>query len=322
MVDEFCDAPLIFVKDPRICRFIPFTLSVLSDLNISPVAILPLRNPLEVVYSLKRNRGFALSKSFLLWLRHVLDAEYHSRHLPRYFLHYEEFLTDWRGYVDRAADKMGVVWPARSDISDLKVEQFLTRDLRRERASVDEIKHHPEVPSMVRETYQILSEIAQSGESPRLLDRLDRVRLAFDEGCRMFGPIVWAEETAAEQLRRELNEKAAESEQFGREKTNLAAELAQRSLEVNRLAAELHSLAETHKVLTTERDGLFIEVNRLTAEQHSSAEARKALTAERDSLAAANNQLIAVHDAILASSSWRVTAPFRSLRKLLSRIHN
>ncbi len=77
LIDEFGDAPLIFVKDPRICRFVPFTLSVLSELNISPVAILPVRNPLEVVYSLKRNRGFAPSKSLLLWLRHVLDAEYH-----------------------------------------------------------------------------------------------------------------------------------------------------------------------------------------------------------------------------------------------------
>src|SRR5664279_287121 len=69
LIDEFGDAPLIFVKDPRICRFVPFTLSVLSELNISPVAILPLRNPLEVAHSLKRSRGFAPSKSLLLWLR-------------------------------------------------------------------------------------------------------------------------------------------------------------------------------------------------------------------------------------------------------------
>jgi hypothetical protein len=375
LIEEFGAAPLIFVKDPRICRFVPFALSVLAELDISPVVIVPLRNPLEVAYSLRRNRDFALSKSLLLWLRHVLDAEYHSRHLPRYFLSYEKFLTDWRGDMDRAATKIGVTWPARSEVSEAKVEQFLTRELRRERASVDEIRDHPEVPSMVRETYKILSEIVQRGESPGLLDRLDRVRTAFDEGCRMFGSMVAAEESAAERLRGELDRKTAESEQFGREKAHLAAELEVRSLEVNRLAteqhsfaeahrvltaerdrlsievnrlateqhslaethqilaaerdslsievnrlaAEQHSLAEVHRVLTAERDSLVIEVSRLAAEQHSSAEAHEAWTVERDGLVAANDRLIAAQDAILASRSWRVTAPLRSLGKLLSR---
>jgi hypothetical protein len=382
LIEEFGDAPLIFVKDPRICRFVPFTLSVLAELNISPVVILPLRNPLEVAASLRRNRDFALSKSLLLWLRHVLDAEYHSRHLPRYFLSYEKFLTDWRGDMDRAAKKIGVTWPARSEVSEAKIEQFLTRELRRERASVDEIRDHPEVSAMVRETYKILSEIVQRGESPALLARLDRMRTTFDEDCRMFGSMVAAEQSAAEQLRGELDRKTAETEQFGREKTSLAAELEQRSLEqhslaeahkvlaaerdnlsievnrlameqrslaeahevltaerdslvgevsrlaaerdglvteFNRLAAEQHSLADAYKVLAAERDSLVIEVHRLAAEQYSSAEAREAWTVERDSLVAANNGLIAAQDAILASRSWRVTAPLRSLGKLLSR---
>jgi len=99
----------------------------------------------------------------------------------------------------------------------------------------------------------------------------------------------------------------------------LTAERDSLFIEVNRLAAEQHSLAEAHKALTAERDSLFIEVDRLAAEQHSSAEVREAWTAERDSLVAANNRLIAAQDAILASRSWRVTAPLRSLGKLLSR---
>jgi len=201
LVDEFGDAPLIFVKDPRICRFVPFTLSVLSELNIRPVVIIPLRNPLEVAASLRRHRNFALSKSLLLWLRHVLDAEYHSRQLPRYFLSYEKFLIDWRGDMDRAATKIGVKWPARSEVSEVKIEQFLTRDLRRERASTDEIRQHPEVPPIIRETYGLLTEIAERGEAPDLLDRLDRLRAFFDEVCGMVGPGPAAEELAVERLR-------------------------------------------------------------------------------------------------------------------------
>src|ERR1700681_847533 len=32
LIDEFGNEPLIFIKDPRICRFVPFTLSILAEL--------------------------------------------------------------------------------------------------------------------------------------------------------------------------------------------------------------------------------------------------------------------------------------------------
>ena len=36
LTEEFGDEPMIVLKDPRICRFVPCTLSLLADLNISP----------------------------------------------------------------------------------------------------------------------------------------------------------------------------------------------------------------------------------------------------------------------------------------------
>ncbi|RVD50028.1 sulfotransferase family protein, partial [Mesorhizobium sp. M2D.F.Ca.ET.140.01.1.1] len=84
----------------RICRFVPFMSSILAEMEVDTVALLPFRNPLEVAYSLKRRDGLPLSKSLLLWLRHVLEAEHHSRHMPRYLIRHEEFLIDWRNQID------------------------------------------------------------------------------------------------------------------------------------------------------------------------------------------------------------------------------
>ena len=326
LINEFGNDPLIFIKDPRICRFVPFTLSVLSELNISPAAILPLRNPLEVAASLqRRDRDFSQSKSLLLWLRHVLDAEYHSRHLPRHFLSYETLLTDWRNEMNRTAKKIGVTWPARPEVSDAQIEHFLTGNLRRERSSVDELADYSGIMPLVRETYEALSEIVRSGESTALLDRLDRLRAALDESCRMFVPIVATEQSRAEQLQEELNRKIAELQ-------NLDTKLEQRSLEANRLTAERndlvhqlnqlatnqHALIEANSALAVERGNLVVELDRQAAQQRSSAEGHKVLVAERESLVAANDRLIAAQDAIFASHSWKVTAPLRSIRKWLS----
>ena len=63
LLSEYGNRPLIFIKDPRICRFVPFMSEILAELNFSPVAILPIRNPLEVAYSLKRRDNFILPKS-------------------------------------------------------------------------------------------------------------------------------------------------------------------------------------------------------------------------------------------------------------------
>jgi hypothetical protein len=188
LIDEFGDAPLIFLKDPRICRFVPFTLSILADLNISPVAVLIIRNPLEVAHSLQRRERFSLSKSVLLWIRHVLDAEFDSRGMPRCFLSYEDILTDWRRQVERIAAQTGLGWPDRSDSSDIKIDDFLTADLRRERFSVDALADHPAVVPLAGDVYGTLTAIVTQGESKQLLDRLDQMRTKFNEACRMFGP--------------------------------------------------------------------------------------------------------------------------------------
>lgn len=190
LIDEFGDERLIVVKDGRMCRFVPFISSILAELNISPVAVLPVRNPLEVAYSLRRRDGFTLSKSILLWLRHVLDAELHSRQLPRCFLSYEDFLLDWRRQMERVVEKIGIAWPAPSGSTAVAVDQFLTRDLHRERASLDEFNTHPEITPWARETYGILTKIAAGGESTPLLEQLDAVRTRFDEACGAFAPLV------------------------------------------------------------------------------------------------------------------------------------
>jgi hypothetical protein len=196
LIDEFGDEPLIVLKDPRICRFVPYTLSILDDLNIRPVAVLPVRNPLEVALSLQQRDNFAVPKSIMLWLRHVLDAEYLSRSLPRYFLPYEGLLQNWRHHVDRMAEQTGIAWPDRSDRSGVEIDRFLTTELYHERATWDETKDHREVSELARHTYRILVDICARGESTELLDQLDATRTEFDESCRTFAASIAAEGVA------------------------------------------------------------------------------------------------------------------------------
>ena len=285
LIDEFGDEPLIFIKDPRICRFVPLITSILADLHICPVAIIPIRNPLEVACSLKRRNNFVLPKSALLWLRHTLDAEFQSRSMPRYFLSYGQFTKDWRFHVERAASQIDVTWPDLSDRSAAFINWFLTTDLHHERASLDGIRNHPDVAPLVHDASITLATIVAEGESEQLLGQLDMMRSTFNEGCRIFGGVVAAEEVAA----------------------------------FNSMVSERDTLAAAHNMLIREHDVLVRERDKLAAHHVAFEKTIDELTAERDFLAGENGELTKQRDAMLASRSWRLTAPLRHLRKLIER---
>ena len=182
IAQEFGEAPLFVLKDPRICRFVPLTLSVLDELNIRAVGVLLIRNPLEVASSLRVRDGFPLQKSLLLWLRHVLDAEYYSRSIHRCFVHYHDFMNGWRACVQRIADNTGLNLH-RSQELEQAIESFLTPGLRHHFVSLEQLESHDEVGSWIKDAYRIVSRMAEKGENPTDLDLLDFIRGRLDEAC-------------------------------------------------------------------------------------------------------------------------------------------
>jgi hypothetical protein len=121
---------LFVVKDPRICRFWPFWREVLDEFGAKPAVVIPVRNPLEVMASLRRRDGFIHAKSCLLWLRHVLDAEKATRGLQRAVVTYGALLADWQSVVATLGAGLGVSWPRRGAMAELEIERFLATQLR------------------------------------------------------------------------------------------------------------------------------------------------------------------------------------------------
>jgi lipopolysaccharide biosynthesis protein len=384
--EEFAAAPLFVLKEPRICRFVPFYVKTLKMLDIEPRAILALRNPLAVAASLRARNGIPVGLGSLLWLRHVLDAEHATRNLPRAIVSYEALLADWRNAVSAAGSRMGLRWPRAFEEIEAPVAAFLSRELQHFAPSMRELLEGKAVAHWVRQAYRALVELEGNAHPAGASAMLDRVLGEFNAACPAFAAAMSQQDEARERiagdmlarqvriaedraLQLELRENdvcrlQAELSARDREIGELRSQLALREGELSRSTAELaaqageaaklkHQVEELRTVIVSsqsEVDALNVTLrqerreravtaraaqveqavlqqsaNRLTAEIENlrkrlakAENEMKHLDADRGRWRTSAEELFRLQEAIYTSTSWRITAPLRGLKRSLT----
>lgn len=161
--EAFGNSPLAVIKDPRICRFVPLWTSILESMEIEPLFVLPVRNPIEVAASLRardertaygpfRARGgMPEAKALLLWMRHFLDAEHHTRGFTRSFVSYEQLLVNWPDTMARLARDLQIEWSSLPEDIFARVEDFLSKEMQHHISSNEELDARLDVPQLVKD---------------------------------------------------------------------------------------------------------------------------------------------------------------------------
>ncbi|HVI57340.1 MAG TPA: hypothetical protein VM619_00495 [Luteimonas sp.] len=292
---EFGDARLFFVKDPRMCRFPGVWLDALVRKGIEAKAVIPIRHPAEVASSLESRNRLGMIRSRLIWLRHVLDAEHATRGIRRTFVPYADLLASWQDEVERMAVDLALEWPVPPAEARPRVEEFLHAGLRHFSGEVDDADSR--LDGWVNSAYASLRELARE-EAPGAMQRLDDIRREFNLAASLFAPAFRESESAHAEamtgLRRQLdarpaapvpsaaeivagmNQKLAELEsrlkaeqQAGISRIAEAAKaenVAHRS-EVARLAQSMEAERATHRGEIAE----LAESMRMDAERHGAA---------------------------------------------------
>ncbi|MCB1689186.1 MAG: glycosyltransferase [Halioglobus sp.] len=153
------EGELSAVKDPRLCRLLPFWLPLLEAEKISPRVALVVRSPLEIADSLARRNGFSMEKSLVLWMQYMLEAERSTRHLPRCFVKFESVLGEPQETIEHVFDTVGLEKPDFSEIDPERLEQFVDPDMRHHKvpdADLDARCH-----KTISDFYRLLCKIAE-----------------------------------------------------------------------------------------------------------------------------------------------------------------
>jgi len=186
LAEEFGDVGFAVMKDPRMCRLMPFWGPVFAEAKWSAHALLPIRPPLEVSQSLHCRDGIGPAYGCLLWLRHVLDAEAETRGMARAVLDWPQFLGNGRNALAQASEQLGVTWPYWCESALADIDQFVSTDLRRQRTSEADMQTHPAVNDLVRRTFAAMIELVQDSRDACILRKLDDLRAGFETASALF----------------------------------------------------------------------------------------------------------------------------------------
>lgn len=127
---DFSGSPLWAVKDPRVCRLLPWWLDIFAAEALTPHFIFVVRSPEDVYHSLKRRDGFSRDKSFMLWLLHYLEAERDSRGSPRVFTSFDQLLENPGAELRRIEAQLGLPFPVSVAAASGSLKHFLSGELR------------------------------------------------------------------------------------------------------------------------------------------------------------------------------------------------
>jgi len=252
MTQDFAQAPLWGLKDPRLCRLLPLWTTLLAQVKVKPRFILMLRHPCDVAASLAARDGLSGAHAGLLWLRHVLEAEWSTRDRLRTIVHYEDLVghQGWRRAASQIAGELDLSWPAGRTTADAAIDNYLAPELRRNRVS-DLVPQTsaPQTHPWIEAVYSAF----RSGAGA-LSSVCDRVRHELEIADQLFVPVI-------EQTTRRLVELRAQGQQHDRE----LAELRQCSTRAEQAAGEVRWDATRNTNEPTEpKPGKAA----ITAEQH------------------------------------------------------
>jgi len=190
---EFRASSLFVVKDPRISKLLPLWIELLAEIDIDIVVVMTFRHPLEVAASLAKRDQMPIASSLLLYFSSYLKSELASRDCPRCFVSYSQALSDWRVLESKLRSILGSRLPKPDEKQSLQISQYLAPELRHHHHDHAELARRNEIPGIVADLYDLLSEAEAGGNDAALSRAFDDLLSSADDMAALVRDLVRSE---------------------------------------------------------------------------------------------------------------------------------
>ena len=182
--EKMAETDIFGVKDPRMCRLLPFWQSIFQELELEDSYVLVRRHPLSVAKSLKQRDGFEPEKCLYLWLEHMVMALVDTRARQRVVVDYDAVLADPRGQLQRIAKTLNLQQDVEVQAVENYVKNFLAPDLRHTVYTASDLIADSTIPSGVVATYTSLGHLTDdclAGDAAEVEKKIQSIRKQWQE---------------------------------------------------------------------------------------------------------------------------------------------
>ncbi len=251
---KFAHISLLGLKDPRMCLFLPLWKKLLDTMQISYVAVVVERNPVEIALSLFQRDGLpplyglALNNFYLSHMKQALQS------IPVARLKFSNLVKNWNDEFRSVLDVIGIEDFEEGNAE--RIEQLMDASL----------KHYVYEEGLVSEVLEVLRNpsLAVTGE---ILDYFLRVKKIWQQ---KHGEFVG------------MQELTAKLESLGKGHAHAQRVVAEQDAQLQKLTAKLESLGKEHahaQRVVAEQDA---QLQRLTSNHEKSRLGIISLEHERD----------------------------------------
>jgi len=233
IADDMEDNSLWAIKDPRMCRLMPLWHQVFSRLNIEPLFLCIVRNPLEVAASLYARDRIPKDLALLLWVQHNLEALDGTVGYKRRFVGYKQLLAQGEGLLRGILKDYSIdLNPSRSVFD--KEDQFLSAKLRHHNISDDELESDTSIPGIVRILFSKLIAVAEAG-TDLMSNDWQAIKSQYVDSAQLLKP--WLD--LSKKLQEDIARKNVEFEHLHRENELVTQGLREAEKTINNNRSEL-----------------------------------------------------------------------------------
>jgi len=297
---EKCHGKIFALKDPRIARLLPFWQPVFARLETNTKYLIAFRNPISVAKSLARRNHFSEAKSYLLWLAHTVPALQMTEAAPRTLVNYDHLMDNPRRELSRVATELDLPL-IETDLAEFE-QEFLDDGLRHSRFALTDLELVRSAPRQVKALFRMLNDVTSSTDHDT--HQIDSIIENASRYLEDTAPLLRDEWRLEQEIRK------------------LDAALVERDTQIYRLNEQLVQLNEeigsVRNRLSTLSDEAREYLNPLLDDNRTLRQSldslRTKVADQQAQLTRASNEMAAV----LTSTSWRIAAPLRALKRLAS----
>lgn len=168
-------------KDPRTAVILPFWQCVFADAGVDVRYVVTVRNPLDIAASLEARDKFALTKSLMLWAKHMLMAATLTEGLQRIFVSYDATLADPLAQLERLATFLDLPSPVPTSAAVKEYcREFLSDELRHNAFGRRELERSGAAPKIVIDIEKALHLLATGADPSKASASLNALKNEFE----------------------------------------------------------------------------------------------------------------------------------------------